>query len=105
LTGIEFTTDSAQARQRETRSLPYRHSCRPIFRHPDRELRQCAVGLTDGQTDFVATVIAPSDNDYFATTGMKPVTDNDFIQLMVGIMKLLRPSREWSSGGAPFRRL
>ncbi len=35
-------------------------------------------------------MIAPSDNDYFATTGMKPVTDNEFIQLMVGIMKLLR---------------
>jgi hypothetical protein len=30
-------------------------------------------------------VIAPSDNDYFATTGMKPVTDNDFIQLMVAL--------------------
>jgi hypothetical protein len=86
------------------RSLPYHHSCRPIFRHPDRELRQCAVGLTDGQTDFVATVIAPSDNDYFATTGMKPVTDNDFIQLMVGIMKLLRQGQGYFAGGGLFRR-
>ena len=80
------------------RPLPYRHSYRPIFRHPDRELRQCAVALTDGQTDFVATAIAPSDNDYFATTGMKLATDNDFIQLMVGIMKLLRPHPGSSSG-------
>ena len=66
----------AQTRQREARDLRHHHRLRPILRHPNRQLRQCAVGLADGQSDFITTAIAPGNNDRFAATGMKSVTDN-----------------------------
>ena len=78
-------------RQRETRDLPHPHRRRPILRHPDRHLRQRAVRLADGQSDFVATTIAPRNNDRFPTTGMKAVTDSRLTKLIAGIMLLLRP--------------
>src|SRR5262249_41955698 len=47
LPGIKLRTEGTQTRQREARKLPYRHRCRSIFRHPDRQLRQRAVRLAD----------------------------------------------------------
>src|SRR3954454_1201372 len=82
---------------------PHHHRRRPILRHPDRHLRQRAVRLTNGQSDFVATTIAPRNNDRFPTTGMKAVTDSRLTKLIAGIMLLLRRYRERSSGGAPLR--
>ena len=101
LPGIELETEFAQTRQRETRDLRHHHRRRPILRHPDRQLRQRAVRLTDGQSDFVTTAIAPRNNDRFPITGMKSVTDNRLAQLIVGIMKLSRRHQARSSTGEP----
>ena len=62
----------------------------PDLRHPDRQLRQRAVRLADGQSDFVGMAITPRDNDCFAATRMKSVTDRHLTQLIVSTMKLLR---------------
>src|SRR3954468_2719928 len=97
LPGIELEAEFAQTRQRETRDLPHHHRRRPILRHPDRYLRQRAVQLADGQSDFVATTIAPRNNDRFPTTGMKAVTDSRLTKLIAGIMLLLRPTPALSS--------
>src|SRR3954469_18480368 len=97
LPGIELEAEFAYTRQRETRDLPHHHRRRPILRHPDRHLRQHAVRLADGQSGFVATTIAPRNNDRFPTTGMKAVTDSRLTKLIAGIMLLLRPPRAPSS--------
>src|SRR3954470_14151550 len=97
LPGIELEAEFAEIRQRETRDLPHPHRRRPILRHPDRHLCQRAVRLADGQSDFVATTIAPRNNDRFPTTGMKAVTDSRLTKLIAGIMLLLRRRRAWSS--------
>ena len=60
-----------------------------------RQLRQRAIGLTDGQSDVVTMAIAPGNNNRFAVTGMKSVTDNRLTRLIAGIMKLLRPHQEF----------
>src|SRR3954453_9233468 len=99
LPGIELEAEFAETRQRETRDLPHHHCRRPILRHPDRHLRQRAVRLADGQSDFVAMTIAPRNNDRFPTTGMKAVTDSRLTKLIAGIMLLLRRRRGLSSGG------
>ena len=102
LPGIELEAEFAEIRQRETRDLPHPHRRRPILRHPDRHLCQRAVRLADGQSDFVATTIAPRNNDRFPTTGMKTVTDSRLTKVIAGIMLLLRrPPVLSSAGGRP----
>jgi hypothetical protein len=102
LQSIEFESDFAQTCQRETRELRHHHRRRPILRHPDWQLRQRAVRLADGQSDFVAMAIAPRDNDRLPATGMKAITDSRLIRLIVGIMSLLRRRQARSSGdGTP----
>src|SRR3954468_12635601 len=103
LPGIELEAEFAETRQRKTRDLPHHHCRRPILGHPDRHLRQRAVRLADGQSDFVATTIAPRNNDRFPTTGMKAVTDSRLTKLIAGIMLLLRQHRVRSSAAAPPR--
>src|SRR3954453_17538896 len=97
LPGIELEAEFASTRQRETRDLPHHHRRRPILRHPDRHLRQRAVRLADGQSDFVATTIAPRNNDRFPTAGMKAVTDSRLTNLRAAIMLLRRRHQAWSS--------
>src|SRR3954468_10809732 len=99
LPGIELEAEFAETRQRKTRDLPHHHRRRLILRHPDRHLRQRAVRLGDGQSDFVAMTIAPRNNDRFPTTGMKAVTDSRLTKLIAGIMLLLRPLPARSSTG------
>jgi hypothetical protein len=77
-------------RQRQTGNLRHRHCLRRILRHPDRQLRQRAIGLTDGHSDVVTTAIATGYDDRLPVTGMKSVTDNRLTQLIVSIMKLSR---------------
>ncbi len=77
-------------RQRQTWNLRLRHRLRRILCHPDRQLRQGAVGLTDGHRDIVTTAIATGYDDRLPVTGMKSVTDNRLAQLIVSIMKLSR---------------
>src|SRR6516164_2393403 len=89
-TGIELKAEFAQIRQRETGNLRHHHHLCPILRHPDRQLRQRAIGLTDDQSDVVTMAIAPGNNNRFAVTGMKSVTDNRLTRLIAGIMELLR---------------
>src|SRR3954447_11111396 len=103
LPGIQREAEFAQTRQRETRDLPHHHRRRPILRHLDRHLRQRAVRLADGQSDFVATTITPRNNDRFPTTGMKAVTNSRLTKLIAGIMLLLRQHRVRSSAAAPPR--
>ena len=92
-------------RQRQTWNLRHRHCLRRILRHPDRQLRQRAIGLTDGHSHVVTTAIATGYGDRLPITGMKSVTDNRLTQLIVSIMKLSRRHRESSSGaGTPRRR-
>jgi hypothetical protein len=55
-----------------------------------------AIGLADGKSYFIVTAITPRNNDHFAATGMKSVTDSHLTRLMVGIMKLSRRCRGWS---------
>jgi len=43
---------------------PYRHLCRSILRHPDRQLRQRAIQPADNQSDFITTPIMPGSNHY-----------------------------------------
>ena len=45
-------------RQRQTWNLRHHHRLRRILCHPDRQLRQGAVGLTDGHSDIVTTASA-----------------------------------------------
>jgi hypothetical protein len=45
-------------------------------------LRQRAVRLADGQSDFVAMAIVPPNNDCFPATGVKAVTDSHLIRLI-----------------------
>src|SRR6478672_7917969 len=104
LPGIELEAEFAEIRQRETRDLPHPHRRRPILRHPDRHLCQRAVRLADGQSDFVATTIAPRNNDRFPTTGMKTVTDSRLTKVIAGIMLLLRRRRASSSAAGRSRR-
>src|SRR6476620_5755775 len=101
LPGIKLEPEFAETRQRETRDLPHPHHRRPILRHPDRHLRQRAVRLADGQSDFVATTIAPRNNDRFPTTGVKAVTDRRLTILIAGIMLLLRRPPVRSLTAAP----
>ncbi|MGC1982608.1 MAG: transposase [Pseudolabrys sp.] len=77
-------------RQRQTWNLRHHHRLRRILCHPDRQLRQGAVGLTDGHSDIVTTAIATGYDDRLPVTGMKSVTDNRLAQLIVSIMKLSR---------------
>lgn len=55
-----------------------------------------AVGLADGKSYLIVTAITPRNNDRFAATGMKCVTDSHLTRLIVGIMKLFRRCRELS---------
>ena len=80
-------------RQRQTWNLCHRHCLRRILRHPDRQLRQRAIGLTDGHSHVVTTAIATGYDDRLPVTGMKSVTDNRLTQLIVSIMKLSRRHR------------
>jgi hypothetical protein len=90
LPSIKLKAEFTQTRQREARNLRHHHLCRPLFRHPDRQLRQSPVQLADDQGDFIATAHAPRRNDRLATARMKPVPDRDLTRLVVGIMSLLR---------------
>jgi hypothetical protein len=45
-------TELTQMRQRQTWNLRHRHCLSRILRHPDRELRQRAIGLTDGHSRY-----------------------------------------------------
>ena len=92
-------------RQRQMWNLRHRHRLSRILCHPDRQLRQGAVGLTDGHSDIVTTAIATGYNDRLPVTGMKSVTDNRLTQLIVSIMKLSRRHRGLSSGAGTPRRL
>lgn len=91
-------------RQRQTWNLRHRHCLRRILRHPDRQLRQRAIGLTDGHSDVVTTANATGYDDRLPVTGMKSVTDNRLTQLIVSIMKLSRRRRALSSGAGRPRR-
>src|SRR6516165_6561734 len=86
-------------RQRQMWNLRHRHRLSRILCHPDRQLRQGAVGLTDGHSDIVTTAIATGYNDRLPVTGMKSVTDNRLTQLIVSIMKLSRQHQKPSSSG------
>lgn len=77
-------------RQRHTWNLRHSHRLCRILHHPDRQLRQCAIGLTDGHRDVVPAAIAIGYDDRLPVTGMKSVTDNRLTQPKVGIMKLSR---------------
>ena len=77
-------------RQRQKWNLRHRHCLRRTLRHPDRQMRQRAIGLTDGHSDFVTTAIATGYDNRLPVTGMKSVTDNRLTQLIVSIMKLSR---------------
>src|SRR6478735_9836328 len=90
-------------RQRQTWNLRHHHRLRRILRHPDRQLRQGAVGLTDGHSDIVTTAIATGYDDRLPVTGMKSVADNRLAQLIVSIMKLSRRHPERSSIGGNSR--
>ena len=85
-------------RQRQTWNLRHRHCLRRILRHPDWQLRQSVIGLTDGHSDVVTTAIATSYDDRLPVTGMKSVTNNRLTQLIVSIMKLSRRHPGSSSG-------
>ena len=85
-------------RQRQKWNLRHRHRLRRILCHPDRQLRQGTVGLTDGHSDIVTTAIATGYDDRLPVAGMKSVTDNRLTQLIVSIMKLSRRHRGSSSG-------
>ena len=61
-----------------------------LFRHPDWQMHARAIGLADGKSYFIVTAITPRNNDHFAATGMKSMTDSHLTRLMVGIMKLSR---------------
>jgi hypothetical protein len=92
-------------RQRQTWNLRHHHRLRRILCHPDRQLRQGAVGLTDGHSDIVTTAIATGYDDRLPVTGMKSVTDNRLAQLIVSIMKLSRRCPARSSIGGNSRPL
>jgi hypothetical protein len=77
-------------RQRQKWALRHYHRLRRILRHPDRQLRQGAIGLTDGHCDIVTRAIAAGYDDRLPVTGMKSVTDNRLTQLIVSIMRLSR---------------
>src|SRR6476661_1939793 len=77
-------------RQRQTWNLRHHHRLRRVLCHPDRQLRQGAVGLTDGHSDIITTAIATGYDDRLPVTGMKSVADNRLAQLIVSIMKLSR---------------
>jgi hypothetical protein len=47
--------------------------------------------LADDQGNLVAMPIAPGNNDRFAATGMKSVTNNRLTRLIMGIIPLLQP--------------
>jgi hypothetical protein len=53
--------------------------------------------LADDQGNLVAMPIAPGNNDRFAATGMKSVTDNRLTRLIMGIISLLYPLQAPSS--------
>jgi hypothetical protein len=93
LTGIKLAAEFAQARQRQTWILAHRHRRRRFLHHPGRQLRQRAVRLADGQSNFVTMAVAPHDKDAFTATGMKRVADSRLARPIVGIMKLFRPRR------------
>ena len=95
----------ALTRQREARDFRHPHRLRPILRHPDWQLRQRAVGLANGQSDFITMAIAPRNNDRFAATGMKSVADDGLTRLIVGIMKSFRRRRARSLGLVASHRL
>src|SRR5258707_14754893 len=101
LPGIKLRTEVTQTRQREARNLRYRHLCRSIFRHPDRQLRQRTVRLANDQSDFVTMTNAPNSDDRRATTRMKAVPDRRLIRMIVSSMSLLRPRPVSSSTGGP----
>jgi hypothetical protein len=90
LPSIELKAEFTQTRQRKARNLGHRHLGRPLFRHPDRQLRQRPVRLADDQGDFIAMPIAPRSNHRLATARMKAVPDRNLTRLVVGIMSLLR---------------
>ena len=90
LPGIKLKAEFTQTRQREARNLRHHHICRPLFRHPDRQLRQRAIGLTDDQGNFIAMTNASRRNDPLATARVKPVPDRDLTRLVVSITSLLR---------------
>jgi hypothetical protein len=54
-------------------------------------VRQRAVRLADDQGNLVAMPIAPGNNDRFAATGMKSVTDNRLTRLIMGIPLTIEP--------------
>jgi hypothetical protein len=92
-------------RQRQKWNLRHRHCLRRTLRHPDRQMRQRAIGLTDGHSDFVTTAIATGYDNRLPVTGMKSVTDNRLTQRIVRIMKLSRQHQGSSSGAGRPRRL
>jgi hypothetical protein len=92
-------------RQRQKWNLRHRHCLRRTLRHPDRQMRQRAIGLTDGHSDFVTTAIATGYDNRLPVTGMKSVTDNRLTQRIVRIMKLSRRHQGSSSGADRPRRL
>jgi hypothetical protein len=49
-------------------------------------MRQRAVRLANGESDFLATTVAARNNDRLASAGMKSVTDNRLSRLIAGIM-------------------
>ena len=88
LTGIELEAEFAQARQREAREFRHRHRRGLFLGHPDRQLRQRAVRLADGQGGSIAVAAAPRDHDRFAAPRMKPVADDHLARPKVGIIEV-----------------
>src|SRR5258708_14685435 len=90
LPGIKLRTEITQTRQREARNLRYRHLCRSIFRHPDRQSRQRTVRLAHDQSDFVTMTRAPNIDDRRATTPMKPGPEPRLMPHIASRMSLVR---------------
>jgi hypothetical protein len=90
LAGIELEAEFAQALQRQAREFRHRHHRGLVLGHPDRQLRQRAVRLADGQCGSIAVAAAPRDHDRFAAPGVEPVADDHLARPVVSIMKLPR---------------
>ena len=90
LPAIKLKAEFTQTPQREAWNLRNHHLCRPLVRHPGRQLRQCPVRLADDQGNFIAMTNASRRNDRLATARVKPVPDRDLTRLVVSITSLLR---------------
>jgi hypothetical protein len=93
LPGIELETEFTQTCKRDPWNLPYRHLRRPILRHPNRELHERVIRLSDNQGEVITMPLAPRNNDRLPAPRMKLISDRRFTTLIVGIMSPFRRHR------------